>query len=82
MNINFELIDFAVCTIYILFFQNGSILQTNFAEAFKEWGYFCYEIDKIKDNVPLTCPACSDGIHGLHCDGNRKLYRYNYLSRC
>jgi hypothetical protein len=35
-----------------------------------------YEVETLCGENYMGCPACSDGIHACHIDGNRKLYRF------
>lgn len=49
---------------------------TAFSNVLREWRRCHYELKKLQGWNPLKCPACNDGMHACHVDGNKKLYRF------
>ena len=58
-----------------------TINATTFAKSYAEWKYCQYEKEKIQCTPHLDCPACFSTQHSVHVDGNKKLYRFNKVSR-
>lgn len=56
--------------------RNGKILPSSFSNAFKEYCFCNYELEKIQQKKWMECPCCSIKQHSCHVDGNCKLYRY------
>ncbi|XP_065901149.1 uncharacterized protein [Dysidea avara] len=52
-----------------------------FSKAFSEWKYCNFELKKMTKTPLLECPACYQGQHSVHIDGNRKLYRFSKVPR-
>ena len=64
-----------------MYLQNASIDTLLFNDALREWQYQEFELDRLRGIDPMQCPACSEGMHACHVDGNRKVYRYAYNKR-
>ena len=58
-------------------FQNNAIVPKIFAMALREWRRYNFDCLKLVDKNLFQCPACSDGYHAVHTDGNKKVYRYS-----
>ncbi|KAK6322187.1 hypothetical protein J4Q44_G00069790 [Coregonus suidteri] len=62
------------------FGRSGKMCGDTFQKEFLEWTYRRFEIDKLCGSNLLHCPACSQEMHAIGVDGNRKQYRFRKAS--
>ena len=54
----------------------GTINSKTFGSSFREWKFYQFELNKLRQINWMDCPSCEQKQHSVHIDGNMKLYGY------
>lgn len=57
--------------------QEGVIREEHVTDAYREWRCNEWEMEMAGLMSSTQCPACSEGQHAIHSDGNMKTYTYD-----